>query len=123
MGFLKRFLSLGSSKSRKNKKKQAPANAPVDAEGRILPGQLPQDVDSNANKLLRSSSTKFSVMSAIDYTNLPPLPPLREYPTHLLHIPGFSYLHSPLSQRPLGYPSFDPNSLTSHCGNNPWSFP
>ena len=91
MGFLKRFLSLGSSKSRKNKKKQAAAAARVDGEGRILADQLPHDVDSNANKLLRSSSTKFSVMSAIDYTNLPPLPPLREFLAILL----FSHISEP----------------------------
>lgn len=84
MGFLKRFLSLGSGKSRKNKKKHAAPTPRVDGEGRILPDHLPQDMDSNANKLLRSSSTKFSVMSAIDYTHLPPLPPLREYLASLL---------------------------------------
>ncbi|KAI1796757.1 hypothetical protein LXA43DRAFT_879580 [Ganoderma leucocontextum] len=87
MGFFKRFLSLGSGKSRKNKKKQSAANARVDAEGRILADQLPQDVDSNANKLLRSSSTKFSVMSAIDYTNLPPVPPLPHSVNDLLATP------------------------------------
>ncbi|PIL24882.1 hypothetical protein GSI_12769 [Ganoderma sinense ZZ0214-1] len=87
MGFLKRFLSLGSSKSRKNKKKQAAATPRVDGEGRILADQLPHDVDSNANKLLRSSSTKFSVMSAIDYTNLPPLPPLPHSVNDLLATP------------------------------------
>ncbi|KAH9940821.1 uncharacterized protein BXZ73DRAFT_42397 [Epithele typhae] len=81
MGFIKRFFSLGSSKSRKNKKKQADARAPVDAEGRILSqtqprrggkDNLPADTLSG-NKLLRSTSTKFSVMSEIDYTSLPPL--------------------------------------------------
>ncbi|RPD64128.1 hypothetical protein L226DRAFT_569605 [Lentinus tigrinus ALCF2SS1-7] len=75
MGFLKRFLSLGSSKSRKNRKKQNAANARVDAEGRILTDKRAQDPDTSANRLLRSSSTKFSVMSEIDYTSLPPLPP------------------------------------------------
>ena len=73
MGFLKRFLSLGSSKSRKNKKKQNAANARVDAEGRIVSERGTHDPDTSANRLLRSSSTKFSVMSAIDYTALPPL--------------------------------------------------
>ncbi|OSD05467.1 hypothetical protein PYCCODRAFT_1362095 [Trametes coccinea BRFM310] len=77
MGFFKRFLSLGSSKSKKNKKKQNTVHAKeaVDAEGRILPRELvPQDPDTSMNRLLRSSSTKFSVMSAIDYASLPPLP-------------------------------------------------
>ncbi|KAH9848490.1 hypothetical protein C2E23DRAFT_739671 [Lenzites betulinus] len=79
MGFLKRFLSLGSSKSRKNKKKQNAAQARnVDAEGRILPHteRDPQDPDTSVNRLLRSSSTKFAVMSEIDYSSLapPPLP-------------------------------------------------
>ncbi|KAJ2964006.1 hypothetical protein NUW54_g14257 [Trametes sanguinea] len=76
LGFFKRFLSLGSSKSKKNKKKQNTAHAKeaVDAEGRILPRELvPQDPDTSMNRLLRSSSTKFSVMSAIDYASLPPL--------------------------------------------------
>ncbi|KAI0794169.1 hypothetical protein C8Q74DRAFT_1193278 [Fomes fomentarius] len=74
MGFFKRFLSLGSSKHRKNKKKQNASNTRVDAEGRILSERGAQDPDTSANRLLRSSSTKFSVMSAIDYTSLPPLP-------------------------------------------------
>ena len=76
MGFLKRFLSLGSTKSKKNKKKQqvAQANKEVDAEGRMLPKRppVPQDPDTSMTRLLRSSSTKFSVMSEIDYTSLPP---------------------------------------------------
>ncbi|KAI0630503.1 hypothetical protein C8Q77DRAFT_1219469 [Trametes polyzona] len=88
MGFLKRFLSLGSNKSRKNKKKQAAAHAKdvVDAEGRIVPRTrketLPQDPDTSVNRLLRSSSTKFSVMSEIDYSSLPPPPlPVGDYPS------------------------------------------
>ena len=91
MGFLKRFLSLGSSKSRKNKKKQNSAAAnerpAVDAEGRILQSQSQssrpkqQDPDTSGNRLLRSTSTKFSVMSEIDYTSLPPL---REYIFYLV---------------------------------------
>ncbi|KAI0676062.1 hypothetical protein C8Q78DRAFT_964293 [Trametes maxima] len=81
MGFLKRFLSLGSSKSRKNKKKQNSAHVKdVDSEGRILPRterlRDHHDPDTSANRLLRSSSTKFAVMSEIDYTSLPPPPPL-----------------------------------------------
>ncbi|KAI0640801.1 hypothetical protein C8Q79DRAFT_1099525 [Trametes meyenii] len=81
MGFLKRFLSLGSNKSRKNKRKENAAHTKdVDAEGRILPRterlRDHNDPDTSANRLLRSSSTKFSVMSEIDYTSLPPPPPL-----------------------------------------------
>ncbi|TBU37514.1 hypothetical protein BD309DRAFT_611109 [Dichomitus squalens] len=87
MGFFKRFLSLGSSKSRKNKKKQRAAHAIVDAEGRMLTQRPAQDADSNANRLLRSSSTKFSVMSAIDYTQLPPMPPLPHSMNDLLATP------------------------------------
>ncbi|TBU33977.1 hypothetical protein BD311DRAFT_615434, partial [Dichomitus squalens] len=87
MGFFKRFLSLGSSKSRKNKKKQSAAHAIVDAEGRMLTQRPAQDADSNANRLLRSSSTKFSVMSAIDYTQLPPMPPLPHSMNDLLATP------------------------------------
>ena len=94
MGFLKRFLSLGSGKSRRNKKKQPAASSRVDSEGRILADQLPQEADSNANKLLRSSSTKFSVMSAIDYTNLPPIPPLRAYYLSSLSVFSVSQLHT-----------------------------
>ncbi|KAI0820304.1 hypothetical protein BC628DRAFT_1330882 [Trametes gibbosa] len=85
MGFLKRFLSLGNSKSKKNKKKQNGAHAGnVDAEGRILPRKepLPQDPDTSVNRLLRSSSTKFAVMSEIDYTSLAPPPlPTGNYPS------------------------------------------
>ncbi|KAH9884784.1 hypothetical protein C8Q73DRAFT_660623 [Cubamyces lactineus] len=86
MGFLKRFLSLGSTKSKKNKKKQlaAQANREVDAEGRMLPQRplVPQDPDTSMTRLLRSSSTKFSVMSEIDYTSLPPPPlPLGQSPS------------------------------------------
>ncbi|OJT10906.1 hypothetical protein TRAPUB_12590 [Trametes pubescens] len=85
MGFLKRFLSLGSSKSRRNKKKQnASHGKDVDAEGRILQQHelAPSDPDTSANKLLRSSSTKFSVMSEIDYTSLPPPPlPVGRFPS------------------------------------------
>ncbi|KAI0741704.1 hypothetical protein C8Q80DRAFT_1110396 [Daedaleopsis nitida] len=88
MGFFKRFLSLGSSKHRKNKKKQPAANSRVDAEGRIVADNGAQDLDTSANRLLRSSSTKFSVMCEFDYTALPPLhllttgtPPLSPSPS------------------------------------------
>ncbi|KAI0765656.1 hypothetical protein BD413DRAFT_481915 [Trametes elegans] len=78
MGFLKRFLSLGSSKSKKNKKKQnAVHSKDVDAEGRMITQAKRdrQDPDTSANRLLRSCSTKFSVVSEVDYSSLPP-PPL-----------------------------------------------
>lgn len=75
MGFLKRFLSIGSSKSRKNKKKTQ-QQFKADPEGRIVEHTAEEDTwqaEVTANRLLRSSSTHFTIVSEIDYTSLPPL--------------------------------------------------
>ncbi|EMD39147.1 hypothetical protein CERSUDRAFT_72350 [Gelatoporia subvermispora B] len=72
MGFFKRFLSLGSRKSKAAKKKQQQSNAQVDHEGRIV--HRDESEEQNANRLLRSSSAHFSVVAEVDYASLPPLP-------------------------------------------------
>ncbi|OCH96248.1 hypothetical protein OBBRIDRAFT_787323 [Obba rivulosa] len=72
MGFFKRFLSLGSRKSKSAKKKQQQCRAQVDHEGRIVHRDEPEE--QNINRLLRSSSAHFSVVSEVDYASLPPLP-------------------------------------------------
>ena len=75
MGFLKRFLSIGSSKSRRNKKKRQQQQLQADPEGRILEHteEDPWQAEVTANRLLRSSSAHFTIVSEIDYTSLPPL--------------------------------------------------
>ncbi|KIP02294.1 hypothetical protein PHLGIDRAFT_130807 [Phlebiopsis gigantea 11061_1 CR5-6] len=73
MGFFKRLFSIGSKKSRRNQ--HARHDEPVDANGRIVPAPEPwQQADRDATRLLRSSSAHFSVVSKVDYTNMPPLP-------------------------------------------------
>ncbi|CCL98603.1 uncharacterized protein FIBRA_00605 [Fibroporia radiculosa] len=73
MGFFKKFLSLGSRKSKKNKQKDKSGISQavprqVDAEGRIV--KEDHDVDNDANRLLRSVSARFAV--ATDTNDLPP---------------------------------------------------
>ncbi|KAI0343283.1 hypothetical protein BDW22DRAFT_1394213 [Trametopsis cervina] len=70
MGFLKRFFSIGSKKSRR--KNQARLAEQVDANGRIV--QLGEPVDGEATRLLRSASAHFAEPSETDYSLLPPLP-------------------------------------------------
>ncbi|KAJ7574447.1 hypothetical protein C8J56DRAFT_802986 [Mycena floridula] len=68
MGFLKRFLSLGG---KKNKKPRPTIIHNVNLE------DLPVLVDDNeaaANRLLRSSSSRYAVVAETDYSSLPPLP-------------------------------------------------
>ncbi|OBZ73799.1 hypothetical protein A0H81_06135 [Grifola frondosa] len=72
MGFFKRLLSIGSSKKSK-KTKKTHNSASVDAEGRIV-SPCEQDADDNANRLLRSSSSRYAVVAEVDYASLPPLP-------------------------------------------------
>lgn len=69
MGFLKKFFSLGSKKSRR--KHQARHAELVDASGRIV--QPGEQLDGDATRLLRSASAHFSVVSEIDYSLLPPI--------------------------------------------------
>jgi hypothetical protein len=69
MGFLKRFFSLGSKKSKRKQKTRTTEQ--VDANGRIL--QSGQQIDGEVTRLLRSKSAHFAEGSDIDYLNLPPL--------------------------------------------------
>ncbi|TFY79174.1 hypothetical protein EWM64_g4839 [Hericium alpestre] len=70
MGFLKRFLSLGS---RRHKKKRAPAptEEAISYEERR---KREREHEATASRLLRSSSSHFSVVSEVDYSSLPPIP-------------------------------------------------
>lgn len=72
MGFFKRFFSLGS---RKSKRKNDARATQVDPSGRLLRTQEPwqQDQEGDVTRLLRSSSTHFSVVNEVDYSTLPPL--------------------------------------------------
>ncbi|KAI0704247.1 hypothetical protein BC835DRAFT_1516909 [Cytidiella melzeri] len=70
MGFLKRFFSLGSKKSKR--KQQARLAEQVDASGRIV--QSEEQVDGEATRLLRSASAHFAAVPQYDYSLLPPLP-------------------------------------------------
>ncbi|KAH9919949.1 hypothetical protein B0H21DRAFT_886642 [Amylocystis lapponica] len=71
-----RFLSLGSRKSKKKQKAaQLQSSAKVDSEGRLVPhDNQDKQSDAEANRLLRTASARFAVVSEIDYANLPPLP-------------------------------------------------
>ncbi|KAG6891185.1 hypothetical protein C0995_008437 [Termitomyces sp. Mi166 len=69
MGFLKRIFSLGS---KKNKKQRPNIVHNVDAKLRAL-----EEAEHEAaiGRLLRSSSTRYTVVSEVEYSSLPPLPP------------------------------------------------
>ncbi|KAF8523605.1 hypothetical protein JB92DRAFT_2704662 [Gautieria morchelliformis] len=73
MGFLTRFFSLGGKSKRKNRNNDQPKkNAGSFSTPRLLP--LPQDQEVVENRLLRSSSTHFSILSETEYRSLPPIP-------------------------------------------------
>ncbi len=75
MGFLKRFFSMGSKKS-KRKHEARNAEERVDSTGRILaraPETWQQEQEGDVTRLLRSSSAHFAVVSEMDYSSLPPL--------------------------------------------------
>ncbi|KAG6897429.1 hypothetical protein C0992_001590 [Termitomyces sp. T32_za158] len=68
MGFLRRIFSLGSKKS----KKQNPQSAHnVNAKLRALEEE---EHEAAIGRLLRSSSTRYTVVSEVEYSSLPPLP-------------------------------------------------
>lgn len=75
MGFFKRFFSLGSKKSKKNRSSRRNAAEQVDASGRIVrqTSEPWQERETDANRLLRSSSAHFKVVKQVDYSTLPPL--------------------------------------------------
>ncbi|KAF8513414.1 hypothetical protein BU17DRAFT_28321, partial [Hysterangium stoloniferum] len=79
MGFFKRLFTLSLSK--KSKKKDGKSNKARDigsptssSTGNFLTTPTPYEQDAIVNRLLRSSSTHFSVLSETDYHSLPPLP-------------------------------------------------
>ncbi|KAI0046212.1 hypothetical protein FA95DRAFT_1520503 [Auriscalpium vulgare] len=75
MGFLQRFLSLGS---KKNKKRRAPLEpCPTGTTQASNSGDRRKeehDSEAAASRLLRSSSSHFAVVSEVDYASLPPIP-------------------------------------------------
>ena len=74
MGFLKRFFSIGSRR-KKNKR-----ILPDPVLGRIQE----EEQEAAASRLLRSSSSRFTVVSEVDYSNLPPM---RKFPYILRSAP------------------------------------
>ncbi|KAI0319393.1 hypothetical protein OF83DRAFT_1082313 [Amylostereum chailletii] len=70
MGFFQRFLSLGSRKSKKSRRR-APAQTDTSRDDRR---KQERELEAAASRLLRSSSAHFSVVSEVDYASLPPLP-------------------------------------------------
>ncbi|KAK1219645.1 hypothetical protein PQX77_017596 [Marasmius sp. AFHP31] len=73
MGLFKRILSLGSKKSKK-KRPEIVHNVQVDEVGCRPQASTEEDTEAAVNLLLRSSSTRFAVVSEMDCTSLPPLP-------------------------------------------------
>ncbi|KZV74531.1 hypothetical protein PENSPDRAFT_601362 [Peniophora sp. CONT] len=78
MGFLKRFLSLGSRKGKKRRNQLTSASTPglndVQQPTRNDRRKEEREQEDAARRLLRSSSAHFTVVSEIDYSSLPPLP-------------------------------------------------
>jgi hypothetical protein len=87
MGFMKKFFSLGSKKGKKTSKHMQEVTAreyssmPTRAQPSIVPLSVVElevqkrqsKEESDANRLLRSSSTHYKVVSEFDYSNMPPL--------------------------------------------------
>ncbi|KAF8576484.1 hypothetical protein K439DRAFT_1367185 [Ramaria rubella] len=73
MGFLKRFLSIGGKSKRKDKDGKSKKDVAASASSANLL-TIPQDQEAVVNRLLRSSSTHFSVLSETEYRSLPPIP-------------------------------------------------
>jgi len=78
MGFFKKFLSLGSRRSKKRRAAltfETRPNAPLSREEARRQQEEQEEI---ANILLRSSSLRYAVVDEVDYSRLPPL---REYST------------------------------------------
>ena len=111
MGFFKKFLSLGSRRSKKRRagtSYETRPNPPLSAEDARRQQQEQEEI---ANMLLRSSSLRYAVVNEVDYSSLPPL---RKYyltgtwPCTFLTYCELVYLAHPvnsLSQRPSAPPS------------------
>ncbi|KAG7444896.1 uncharacterized protein BT62DRAFT_987534 [Guyanagaster necrorhizus] len=72
MGFLRRILSLGGKKSKKNRKHED-IQDPGQLDFRYRP-QTEEESEAAANHLLRSSSARYAAVAEMDYQSLPPLP-------------------------------------------------
>lgn len=68
MGFLKKFFSIGSKKSKRREL------AHHDLESLHLQPTREEDAEAEVSRLLRSSSARFPVESGSNYASLPPLP-------------------------------------------------
>jgi hypothetical protein len=63
MGFLKRFFSIGGRRKKNKRVLPDPALERIQEE----------EHEAAASRLLRSSSSRFTVVSEVDYANLPPM--------------------------------------------------
>lgn len=72
MGFFRKFLSLGSRRSKKRHAARPVETRPLSREEARRQQEEQEEV---ANRLLRSSSLRYAVVSEADYYSLP----LREY--------------------------------------------
>jgi hypothetical protein len=68
MGFLQRYFSIGTRRSKKQKGVDVYDVPPVPDLRRQHEQQ-----EETVNRLLRSSSARFAVMREVDYASLPPL--------------------------------------------------
>ena len=77
MGFLTRLFSIGGKTRKKNgnneKYDKSKKNATVSSNNLTRPPPILQDQEAVVNRLLRSSSTHFSVLSETEYHSLPPI--------------------------------------------------
>lgn len=106
MGFFKKFLSLGSRRSKKRRSAltfETRPNAPLTSREEARRQQ--EEEEEIANLLLRSSSLRYAVVNEVDYSRLPPL---REYST----IWARTWSDSLLTPHELVYPAHPVNSLS-----------
>lgn len=79
MGFIQRLLSMGSKKGKKSKRAELHGTpyehtAHAATQGDLLDRKKEEEEqEAKANRLLRSSSAHFAVVSEVDYTSLPPI--------------------------------------------------
>ncbi len=77
MGFFKKFLSLGSRRSKKRRAALSYETRPNPPLSREDARRQQEEQEEIANRLLRSSSLRYAVVNEVDYSSLPPI---REYP-------------------------------------------
>lgn len=73
MGFFKRLFAKSKSKSKNQKSKQPATAITSPTNTNFLTPTAQYDPDAMMNRLLRSSSTHFSVLSETEYTHLSPI--------------------------------------------------